>query len=88
MINNGSVVKQLSHLDIHDMNISLEYINLLCTQLDNETKILNSHVEYINKHNPNVYYEDIFNEGLYFSDILKDLNYHYSNILKYNTKIL
>jgi len=88
MINNGSVVKQLSHLDIHDMNISLEYINLLCTKLDNETEILNSHIEYINKHNPSVYYEDILNEGLYLSDIIKDLNYHYDNLLEYYTRIL
>lgn len=87
MINNKSIVKQLSHLDIHDMNISLEHINLLCTKLANETEMLNSHVEYINKHNPSVYFEDIFNEGLYLSDMLKDLNYYYDNLLKYYTKI-
>ncbi len=88
MVNNERIVKQLSQLDIHDMNVSLEYINLLCNQLDNETKILNSHVEYIKKHNPSVYYEDILNEGLYLSNMLKDLIYNYNNLSKYYSKIM
>jgi len=88
MIINESTVKQLSHSDIHEMKISLEHINLLRTKLDYETEMLNSHVEYIKNNNPSVYYEDILNEGLYLSDMFKNLNYHYNNLLKYYTKIL
>ncbi|WBW98269.1 hypothetical protein [Oceanirhabdus sp. W0125-5] len=81
MINNKNKVKEFSNIDIHDMKRSLDYLNFLCTQLDNETKILTSHIEYLNTHNPPVYFKDILNEGLYLKDILKEFSYYYQKIM-------